>query len=486
MKILMADDNPDDRILAIRELKKEFRELEVREIRSEIELIEELKSFDFDVAITDYRLRWGTGFDVLAKIRELYPYVPVILLTFTGDEEIAVSALKTGFDDYVLKSKKHIVRLPLAVKNAIEKKRHEVEIVKSYERLAESEKKYRELWEDANDMLYIHDLEGNFLEANIMALEIFGYSADDISERSIIDIIDPEYVDIALQKLEKLIETKKPTETFEVLCGTKDGREVWIEVRARPILKNREIVSIQGIARDITERKMHEQEIERLNRILKLVNEINNLIVREKNFEDLLSKTVKLLNRHYCSAYIGIVSGKELKFYLSELENPECVRMAVENERHVELHPGGHPEICPLIELHGNLYALTVPMMVDDSVKGVLVAHSNRAFMDDEKEMLITLSGDLAFAVKAHEIFEERKKAYEQIEKNIEQFALLIDKIRNPLTAIALISEKNPDEEKSKIHENIERINQILRQLDRGWAESELVREFLRRSFNAE
>lgn len=486
MKILIADDNPDARDLAIRELKKEFEELEIREVLCERNLINALENFDFDAVITDYRLRWGTGFDVLRKIRDACPYTPVILLTFTGDEEIAVSALKSGFDDYVLKSREHIVRLPFAVKNAIEKRKHERELVRSYERLTESEKKYRELWENANDMLYIHDLDGKFLEANRMALEIFGYSANEIAERGINDILDLKYQDVAMEKLKELISTKKPTETFEVLCKTRDGQEVWLEVRARPILKNGEIVSIQGIARNVTERKMHEQEIERLNRILKLVNEINNLIVRERKLEDLLSGTAQLLNDHYCSAYIGVVSEGGMKFYLSDLENSECVRIAISEKRYINLRPGSHPENCPLIELHGELYALTIPMAINSDIRGVLAIHSEREFMEDEKEMLVVLSGDLAFAVRAHEIFEERKKAYEQIEKNIEQFAMLIDKIRNPLTAIALISEKNPDEEKSKIHENIERINQILRQLDRGWAESELVREFLRKSFDAE
>ncbi len=484
MKILIADDNPDDRALAIRELKKEFKDLVVKEILSEKDLLESLENFDFDAVITDYRLRWGTGFDVLAKIREQYPYVPIILLTFTGDEEIAVSALKAGFDDYVLKSKKHIVKLPLAVRNAIEKKKHELELRRSYERLVESEKKYRELWENANDMLFIHDLEGNFIDANRMALEVFGYSRDEITKYSIKDVLHPEYLNFAMEIISEIIRTKKSTETYEMLCKTRDGRDVWVEVRARPILKNGQVVAIQGIARDITERKKHEEEIERLNRILKLVNEINKYIVREQNLNDLLEKSAELLNRHYCSSYIGVVSDGGMRFYLSELDGSKCVKMAISEKRHIEFSPKNHPADCPLIELHGELHSITIPMMVDGAVKGILVVHCEKGFMDDEREILITLAHDLAFAIKAHETFEERKKAYEQIEKNIEQFALLIDGIRNPLTAITLLSEKIQDEEaKAKIQENIERINQIMKSLDRGWVESEMVREFLRKSF---
>lgn len=67
----------------------------------------------------------GNRFDVLKKVREVSPYIPVIMLTLTGREEIAVKALKLGFDDYVLKSREDIVRLPIAVKSAIEKKKRE-------------------------------------------------------------------------------------------------------------------------------------------------------------------------------------------------------------------------------------------------------------------------------------------------------------------------------------------------------------------------
>lgn len=53
MKVLVIDDDPDDRIFAVRELKKEFEKVEVFEVASERELDEILKNFDFDVVITD-------------------------------------------------------------------------------------------------------------------------------------------------------------------------------------------------------------------------------------------------------------------------------------------------------------------------------------------------------------------------------------------------------------------------------------------------
>lgn len=119
LRILIIDDNAEDRIFAIKEVEKEFELVETVEILSEKELEKALKNFNFDVVITDYKLKWGTGFDVLRRVREVLSHTPVIMLT--RNEEIAAKAIKLGFDDCVLKSS--IAGLPFAVKYAIEKKK---------------------------------------------------------------------------------------------------------------------------------------------------------------------------------------------------------------------------------------------------------------------------------------------------------------------------------------------------------------------------
>lgn len=79
--------------------------------------------------------------------------------------------------------------------------------------------------------------------------------------------------------------------------------------------------------------------------------------------------------------------------------------------------------------------------------------------------------------------------AYEQIEKNIEQFAILVDRIRNPLSVIIGYTELR-DEMKKKmdydrlfeiIARNAREIEKIVRLLDRGWIESEKIKLFLRK-----
>ncbi|HID56752.1 TPA: response regulator, partial [Candidatus Poribacteria bacterium] len=111
LRVLLIEDNPDDRFLTIRELQREFGRVEVEQITDRRGFEQALESGEFDVVITDYQLRWGNGLEVLREIKKRNPYMPVIMFTGTGNEEIAVEAMKSGLDDYVIKSPIHLKRL---------------------------------------------------------------------------------------------------------------------------------------------------------------------------------------------------------------------------------------------------------------------------------------------------------------------------------------------------------------------------------------
>jgi signal transduction histidine kinase/DNA-binding response OmpR family regulator len=121
LRILIIDDGPADRELAIRALDKEFAGAEFVEIGRRPELNDALARGGFDAVLSNFRLHWTDGFWVLNEIREHYPYVPVVFMTESGSEEIAVEAMKAGLSDYVLKH--HTQRLPIALRESLEKSR---------------------------------------------------------------------------------------------------------------------------------------------------------------------------------------------------------------------------------------------------------------------------------------------------------------------------------------------------------------------------
>jgi len=121
LRILLVDDNPDDRVLVMRELQREFPNVQAEQIIEAKGFAQALGRGDFDLVITDYQLRWTDGLVVLRAVKARWPDSPVIMFTATGGEEIAVEAMKSGLEDYVLKSPKHFVRLPAAARSALER-----------------------------------------------------------------------------------------------------------------------------------------------------------------------------------------------------------------------------------------------------------------------------------------------------------------------------------------------------------------------------
>lgn len=128
LRILLIDDNPGDRALAIRSLQSTFVSLQVLEILDQGSLNRAIRDKSFDVVITDFQIRWTTGIDVLLAVKERDSHLPVIMFTDTGTEEIAVEAMKLGLDDYILKRADRYTRLPGSVIRAVETAKTRVEL----------------------------------------------------------------------------------------------------------------------------------------------------------------------------------------------------------------------------------------------------------------------------------------------------------------------------------------------------------------------
>ncbi len=132
--------------------------------------------------------------------------------------------------------------------------------------LQASEERYRELFENANDIIFTTDSEGRLTSINRAGERITGYYRDDPPPIPS-DVVVLENFELAVRLFDQLMAGGDPiTHEFSIL--TKDGRPVTVEVSARPILQEGKPVGVQGIARDITERKRAEQALHRLNEAL--------------------------------------------------------------------------------------------------------------------------------------------------------------------------------------------------------------------------
>lgn len=120
LRVIIVDDNADDRALASRALRARYADLEAREVADAQGLAQVLAEDTFDALITDYQLLWGTGLEVLRQVKARYPEAVVIMFTATGTQEVAVEAMREGLSDYVIKSPQHFIRLTAALQRALD------------------------------------------------------------------------------------------------------------------------------------------------------------------------------------------------------------------------------------------------------------------------------------------------------------------------------------------------------------------------------
>ena len=120
--------------------------------------------------------------------------------------------------------------------------------------LQQSEKRYRDLFDNANDIVYTHDLEGKTTSFNHTAEKVLGYSAEELIGKDVFALVAPEQQELARNRLATQVASGNPTiHQVDLVC--KDGHRLPVEISSRLIYEENKPIGVQGIARDITERK---------------------------------------------------------------------------------------------------------------------------------------------------------------------------------------------------------------------------------------
>ncbi len=361
-------------------------------------------------------------------------------------------------------------------------------------KLREKLEEYRRFYENAEDMFFIIDSAGKFVEVNPRFAEMMRCSKEELIGLTARPFVDPNEIDWVRENFRRVLNGERVR--YKAKAIAKNGREFIMEVTLWPIIENGRVVGAEGILRDITEREKLEERLKELNRFLAASNRINKAIARRMPEDRLMRYVCHTLVRVgvLAASWIAVKRKDELslvaqsgfKQAASVLKVCRHLTDVVTKQRvRVLTCPASGCSECKLADLHRKVFTLLTPIRHGKFSYGVLAAVSETEFPEEAVRQIIDIARNIGFALRYVEVMRDRELALMQLRKNLEKFETLADKLRNPVAIIKgyleVRSEIGSDE---KVFNEIEkqtcRIENILDELAEEETKTYLIDRLLR------
>jgi two-component system, NtrC family, response regulator AtoC len=254
IRILIVEDNPVDAIWVKKQLTRiNTMSFEVTHVESLAEAAERLRSEKFHVILLDLLLPDSQGLETFLEIRKYAGGIPVVVTSGINDEALAIAAVRTGAQDYLVKDKWDGFILSRSIVYAIERQRLLAQLGEAERSLRQSEERFRAVFEGARDLIYIKDRNLQFTHVNPAMCSRFELTASEIVGRHSENLFGRE----AAKHIREVDLRVLAGETIEEQRALSIRGANFVFNTLRTPLRNTagEIVGLCAISRDITDWK---------------------------------------------------------------------------------------------------------------------------------------------------------------------------------------------------------------------------------------
>jgi len=259
LRILLIEDEEADQLLIARHLRRNGLDADVHWVRDREQLDAALAQRPWDLVLSDYKVAGLDFIETLRLLRLQLPDVPVILVSGSVGEELAVDLLKRGLSDFVLKDR--LSRLVPAIEqclNELEQRRRREEAERQ---LAHNERLMRSVLDGTSDAVFVKDLQGRYLLCNRAAAAVVELGVDEILGRED-DWLFPSQTAAQIKAADRRVIATGKVETREERIITKKGEQLTFQVTKGPVVdENGQVSGLFGISRDITGQRRLEEQI---------------------------------------------------------------------------------------------------------------------------------------------------------------------------------------------------------------------------------
>lgn len=260
IRILYVDDNADDRQLVRSSLEQKDSGFQLTLAKTGKEFESMLTRDNYDLVISDLQISGYDNFKIIDYVKSYSSGLPLIILTRTISEQIAIEAIKRGAIDYVIKSDQNIQHLSIIIKVTLEKKRSQIAQEIIVQTLHDSEARFRDIFEKATDGMLLADIiSKKFILSNPNLCRMLGYSSKEILKLSVADIHPPESLHHVISEFERQA-SGEVTSVLNIPVIRKDESVFYADINSYPFYWGGKKY-LMGIFRDITQRKQTEDSL---------------------------------------------------------------------------------------------------------------------------------------------------------------------------------------------------------------------------------